>query len=226
MEDQQRDQQDKPALRLKKDPKNANKGTSRGKWAVNESIRSHGAGRSILADKNGVVIAGNKTLDAAQDAGLPIKEIHTTGEELVVVVRDDLDLTKDQKARELAYADNRTAELGLHWDNDQLKEDLAAGVELDKFWNEMELKDLLEGEEENTPEQATEDGPPQMELQPLEGYDYVLVLARNSLDFKVMCEALDIGPVTFPPRGLKKQRTIGLGRCIDAKRLLRKLGKL
>ena len=41
----------------------------------------------VLADKNGVVIAGNKTLDAAQNAGLPIKEIHTTGEELVVVVR-------------------------------------------------------------------------------------------------------------------------------------------
>jgi hypothetical protein len=74
-------------LKLKKDPKNANKGTSRGKWAVNESIRSHGAGRSILANKNGVVIAGNKTRDAAQDAGLPIKEIHTAGEELVVVVR-------------------------------------------------------------------------------------------------------------------------------------------
>jgi len=51
------------------------------------SLRSHGAGRSILANKNGFVIAGNKTRDAAQDAGLPIKEIHTAGEELVVVVR-------------------------------------------------------------------------------------------------------------------------------------------
>lgn len=138
----------------------------------------------------------------------------------------DLDLTKDQKARELAYADHRTAELGLNWDDDQLKEDLTAGVQLDKFWNEMELTDLLDGEEENTPEQAAEDGPPQMELQPLERYDYNLVLPRNSIDFKIMCEALDIGPVTFPPRGLKKQRTIRLGRCIDAKRLLRKLGKL
>ena len=192
---------------------------------VNESIRSLGAGRSILADKNGVVIAGNKTLDAAQDCGLPVKEVHTKGDELVVVVRDDLDLVEDKKARELAYYDNRAAEVGLLWDDEQIREDMEAGIEVEQFWNEIELKDLLEKDEEG-PEEVVTDGPPQMELQPLEGYDYVMVLARNTLDFKALCEALDIGPVTFPPRGMKKQRQIGLGRCIDAKRVLQKLGKI
>lgn len=212
-------------IRLKRDPRNANKGTSRGRWMVNDSIRAYGAGRSILADKNGVVIAGNKTFDAAQDAGLPVKEVHTKGDELVVVVRDDLDIEKDTKARELAYVDNRAAEVGLEWDDKQIAADLSADIDLGKFWNELELDEILKKEKGKEEEELLGDGPPQMESQPLEGYDYVLVLARNTMDFKALCEALDIGPVKFPPRGMKKECSIGLGRCIDARRVLTKLGQ-
>src|SRR5687767_9698523 len=93
------------------DKRNANRGTARGHDLLETSLREYGAGRSILVDKNGVVIAGNKTLEAASELGLSVKKVHTTGKQLVVVVRDDLDLETDKAARELAYADNRVAQV-------------------------------------------------------------------------------------------------------------------
>src|SRR5579859_6091797 len=119
---------------LQPDPNNANKGTPRGRGLLEHSLRQYGAGRSILTDKNGVVIAGNKTLETAADIGLPVKVVETDGTELVVVQRTDLDLTRDKAARELAYADNRVAEVDLDWDAEQLAEDRAAGVDLDSFF--------------------------------------------------------------------------------------------
>src|SRR5687767_15136053 len=91
---------------LSPDNRNANKGTPRGLQMVEDSLRTYGAGRSILADKQGRIIAGNKTLQSASDINLPIRVIETDGKELVVVQRTDLDLN-DPKARELAIADNR-----------------------------------------------------------------------------------------------------------------------
>ena len=45
---------------LKLDAKNANLGTDRGRKMLKQSLAELGAGRSILADKHGNVIAGNK----------------------------------------------------------------------------------------------------------------------------------------------------------------------
>ena len=44
------------------DAKNANRGTQRGLKALTDSLQKYGAGRSILVDKDGNVIAGNKYL--------------------------------------------------------------------------------------------------------------------------------------------------------------------
>lgn len=55
---------------LKFDPQNANKGTERGNQALEESLQRYGAGRSVLADKNGVIIAGNKTVEKAGELGI------------------------------------------------------------------------------------------------------------------------------------------------------------
>ncbi|MBI2758782.1 MAG: hypothetical protein HYX49_08900 [Chloroflexi bacterium] len=96
---------------LKQDSHNANKGTDRGRELLKHSLQELGAGRSILADKNGNIIAGNKTFEQASALGLKMREIETNGDELVVVKRNDLDLYDGNKARELAYADNRVAEL-------------------------------------------------------------------------------------------------------------------
>lgn len=73
-----------------------------------KSLTRLGAGRSIVADKNGVVIAGNKTLQAAEAQGIPVRIVETDGKELVVVQRTDLDLANgDTRARE------RMSDMGL-----------------------------------------------------------------------------------------------------------------
>ena len=51
------------------DNKNANRGTDRGRQAVRDSLENLGAGRSILIDRKGRVIAGNKTLEGAKQPG-------------------------------------------------------------------------------------------------------------------------------------------------------------
>jgi hypothetical protein len=95
---------------LQPDKRNANKGTERGLKALDHSLRQYGAGRSLLVDKHGRIIAGNKTAQAAADIGLEdVIVVHTDGTKLVAVQRDDLDLEQDKAARELAYADNRVA---------------------------------------------------------------------------------------------------------------------
>lgn len=112
------------------DPANANRGTDRGRSTVTQSLEECGAGRSILADKHGTVIAGNKTLEAARKLGLPIRVVESAGNELVVVRRTDLALDEGDRARRLAYLDNRSSELGLEWNLEQLLADLAGGVDL------------------------------------------------------------------------------------------------
>jgi hypothetical protein len=112
---------------LKPDLLNANEGTQRGRGLLEKSLRKLGAGRSILTDKDGNVIAGNKTLEGAAEIGLPVRIIETDGTELVVVKRTDLDLYdgKDKRARQLAYADNKIAELDLSWKPEQIEADFA-----------------------------------------------------------------------------------------------------
>jgi hypothetical protein len=52
------------------DSRNANKGTERGQQMIEESLRKYGAGRWILIDKHGTIIAGNKTLENTGAIGL------------------------------------------------------------------------------------------------------------------------------------------------------------
>lgn len=127
------------------DSKNANRGTERGTGLLENSLRSYGAGRSIVADKKGRIIAGNKTAEQCAAMGIDkVVEVQTNGRELVVVRRMDLDLEKDAKAKELAIADNRISEVSLDWDPQVLRE-LSGKVKLDKFFGDAEMK-LLMGE--------------------------------------------------------------------------------
>jgi hypothetical protein len=129
---------------LQPDSKNANAGTQRGRGMVEESLRRYGAGRSILVDKHGRIIAGNTTHEAAVDIGLTdAVVVKTDGRKLVVVQRTDIDLDSPQ-GRALAVADNRTSEVGLSWDPGVLAE-LAAdeAVDLSALFSPVELADLL-----------------------------------------------------------------------------------
>lgn len=136
---------------LTPDPRNANTGTERGAYMVEHSLEQYGAGRSILADGQGVVIAGNKTLQAAADLGIPVKVVETDGHELVVVQRTDLDLLSDDgRARLLAYADNRSSEVGLEWDVEQIAIDLGEGLDLSGLFQDFELEEMQKPDDDNT----------------------------------------------------------------------------
>lgn len=126
---------------LQPDKRNANKGTERGSQMVEESLRSYGAGRSVLIDKHGNIIAGNKTIEGAASIGLEdVIVVPTDGTKIVAVQRTDLDLTKDKAAKELAIADNRAGQVSLNWDADVLKDLAAEDVSLAKFWTSTELE--------------------------------------------------------------------------------------
>ena len=126
------------------DLRNANKGTERGRYMLEASLRETGAGRSILLDKDGRIVAGNKTFEAASDIGLPVRVVETDGRELVAVKRTDLDLSDDTgTARKLAYYDNRSGQVGLEWDAEALLQDIGAGLDLSAMFRQDELDELL-----------------------------------------------------------------------------------
>lgn len=129
---------------LTPDARNANDGTDRGRELLIQSLRKHGAARSVVVDKHGRLIAGNKTHEAALALGLEgVILIKTDGTRLVAVQRTDLDLDRDPEAKELAVADNRIAELGLQWNPEILKELAASGASLDGLFSEKELVTFL-----------------------------------------------------------------------------------
>ncbi len=141
---------------LRLDDRNANRGTDRGRELLGASLKRLGTGRSILVDRRGAVIAGNKTLERAAALGLAVRVVETDGKELVVVQRRDLDLDRDKAARELAVADNRVAEVNLDWDPLVLKSLLEEGVDLDAYFTLEELDEVL-GEESVDGPAETED---------------------------------------------------------------------
>ena len=88
---------------------------------IKKSIQRCGAGRSILLDKNGEIIAGNATYKTLQELGVPVKIIQTDGKTAIALQRTDLD-TNDRKRKELAAFDNSTSD-NVKWDFDHIAAD-------------------------------------------------------------------------------------------------------
>ena len=106
------------------DPNNINRHTQRGHGLVENSIRRRGVGRGILAagknTEKPVIMAGNLTHEKARDAGIEeVVFVHTTGNQLVVTVRDDLDPTSPE-AIALGIEDNEAGKLSYNPDIDLL----------------------------------------------------------------------------------------------------------
>jgi hypothetical protein len=109
---------------LVEDPANLKHHGERNKEVLLASLKRFGAARSVVADGKNVIRAGNGTLEAARKAG--IKEavvIKTTGDQLVVVQRDDWTPTEG-----VAYSigDNKTAITDVSYDDLRMAETLRA----------------------------------------------------------------------------------------------------
>ena len=205
---------------LRPDAKNANRGTERGLAILEDSLRKYGAGRSILVDKDGEVIAGNKTLEVAAALDLPVRVVKTNGTELVVVQREDLDLDDGDKARELAYADNRSSQVGLDWDLERILADANEGVDLSGLWGEKELDDLLAKADKQSGEQA--ECPISPEL--FERHDYLVIYFDNEFDWQVACQTLGVEQAQSAKVDKKTLDNRGLGRVIPGAKFLKMIG--
>ena len=139
------------------DPHNANRGTERGQYMLDRSIEETGAGRSLVAAADDRIAAGNGTLQALVDAGIvDVIEVETDGHTAVVVKRTDWANIDDPTARKYSYFDNRTSQIRLAWNVEQLIADVNAGVDLSEMFHPNELTRLLtsvaadEDEDEDT----------------------------------------------------------------------------
>lgn len=110
---------DTPTIRL--DPGNYRKHSKKNKELIAKSLSECGAGRSVLIDRDGALIAGNGVFEQAQKLNMPTKVVETDGSELIVVKRKDLS-TKDIKRKKLAVMDNSSSDLS-EFDLDVLKTD-------------------------------------------------------------------------------------------------------
>ena len=128
---------------LQSDHRNANRGTPRGRAALERSLSQYGAGRSILLDKDNRIIAGNKTAQCAGEIGIDkVRIIETDGKEIIAVKRMDLNLD-DKQARGLALADNRVGQLDLDWDAEELSRCAIEGVVDATMFTQKEIDDIV-----------------------------------------------------------------------------------
>lgn len=124
-------------MNIKTDSRNYRIHGDKNKALINKSLSECGAGRSILIDKDDVIIAGNGVYEQAQALGLKIRVIESDGSELIAVKRTDL-TTEDERRKLLAVADNKTSDMSV-FDFDllsvdfQLDELVDWGFEADEF---------------------------------------------------------------------------------------------
>lgn len=216
---------------LELDANNANQGTERGMWSLQESVIRFGVGRGIVVDRRGRVLGGNKTTETLQklNPGVRLVVVPSDGDTLVVTQRTDLDLADDPAARELAIADNRVGELNLAWDAQQIAQGLEAGLDLAAFFHQDELQRIAAAwspEEAETPTaQDDYDPTPEMEVQPFEHWDYVMLVFRNSWDWARAVDVLDVEPRAFAFTSSKgdKHRKVGLCRVLDGGKFLQQV---
>ena len=124
---------------LKADPKNARKRTAQSSHLIKESLKSFGAARSIVIDENDRVLAGNGTIEAANDLGITaVRVIETEGDEIIAVRRKGLD---ESKKVGLALADNRTSDLS-EWDGLMLQQ-LSTEQDIKPWFSDDDILEIL-----------------------------------------------------------------------------------
>lgn len=188
---------------LEPDDKNFNQHTDKGKAMLRKSIEQFGYGRSILVDKNDRIIGGNGVQEVSDDAKTIIVE--TTGDELVVVKRTDIDLDS-KKGREMALADNATAQADLKWDKGILMGEAAKwGIDIEEWGIEMAKKKDEAGRVPFTEVLGEE-------------HNYVVLFCDNDVDWLQMQSIFDIGKARefSTARGKENvcSKKIGVGRII------------
>lgn len=133
---------------IKFDKRNYRKHNDKNKTLINKSLEECGAGRSILIDNEGEIIAGNGVYEQAQALNIPVKVIETDGSELIAVKRTDL-APDDERRKRLAVMDNSASD-SSEFDLVLLQEDFEVpdlqdmGIDIPSI--EVEEKEVTEDE--------------------------------------------------------------------------------
>ncbi len=106
--------------------------------------------------------------------------------------------------------------------------ELCKMVQADGLWvrdllhnTAAELAQQAVDDEEDEPAEDEGNPLPEMECQPFEHHDYIMLLFKDDQDFQQACELLAIQKVQIAyPGGMRK---IGLGRCVDGAKAIERL---
>lgn len=180
-----------PISAIKFDRANANKGSERGRYSIEASMREFGFADAGTLDKNNVIIGGNKRTEVAGEIGMDDAiVIDVDGTKPVYIRRKDLDLNDpdDDRARRLAYALNRSQELSLTWDAEQVLADLGAGVDLSGLWFPHELDALTGAVGEEFDPAAEWKGMPEFEQEDQTAFRRVVVHFASQQDVDSFAE--------------------------------------
>lgn len=134
---------------IKFDKRNYRRHCAKNKSLIRKSLEECGAGRSIVIDNSGEIIAGNGIYEQAQKLNIPTRIIETDGSELVVVKRTDL-TPEDKRRKQLAVMDNSTSD-SSEFDFDSLQADFDVAQlsdwGLDDYFDELDdEKEIVEDE--------------------------------------------------------------------------------
>ena len=193
---------------IKFDKRNYRKHNQRNKELIKKSLEECGAGRSIVIDNEGEIIAGNGIYEQAKALNIPVKIIESDGSELVVVKRTDL-APDDEKRKQMAVMDNSTSD-SSEFDMKLLQKDFEI-PQLEEIGIDVKIKE----EKEDKPDiEFTE------EL--LEEHNYVVLYFDNSVDW-LQAESL-FGLKTVQALGSKEGfRKMGVGRVLKGSEALERL---
>lgn len=131
---------------LRPDSRNARRRTQRSASLIERSLSTYGAARSIVVDEDGVVLAGNGTLEAAAAIGIDkVLVIPADGNTLIAVQRSDLSATQK---REYAISDNRSSDLS-EFDAEVLLAlvDEDPDLDISPFFTDEEFRALLDSQD-------------------------------------------------------------------------------
>lgn len=183
------------------DDKNFNRHTQKGMGLLEKSLQQFGAGRSILIDKEGNVIAGNGIVEAASNVGLEdVQIVESDGTKIIAVKRTDISLNSDA-GREMALADNATAAADLEWNKDTLGE-FFGPEDLEEWDVSLNWDEGVEIEEDEAPE-VDESEPAKSELGKVYQLGEHRLMCGDSTDEKCILVLLGGGNIdmvfTDPP---------------------------
>lgn len=172
---------------------------------IKNSIREFGFNDPIAVWHDNEIIEGHGRLLAAME----MDEI-----EQVPVIR--LDELTDEQRRAYMLAHNK---LTMNTDfTPELLELELLNIDIDMSQFGFDFNEVLEEEEQKAEREKRIES---MELKAFEHYDYVVFVFKNQMDWLNVVNEFDIKKVDA---GYGTTKKVGVGRVIDGKRLLQKIG--